>query len=115
LKLNQIKSKQNKKNEKLVHGVILCDIVARRNNKLAIWHFGNNLFTKNAIEVCSPFYPNGHIDCKMHYKLSYNHPNLNIDMHLVTANNVANEKYSINHACRKCGRYVHVKFEEKIQ
>jgi hypothetical protein len=49
--LNRHKKLKNQKNKKLSHCIMLCDLIARKNNKLEILLFLEKVFPKQSYHV----------------------------------------------------------------
>jgi hypothetical protein len=86
------KIQKNQKNGKLVHGVMICDVIARKITKhgIPIFH-GKTLHKKCHQEGLDlALYPIELGLCKFYSKLSYLGPIFGSDVHLSIANNFRN-------------------------
>jgi hypothetical protein len=75
---------KNQKNGKQPHGVIICDVVPRKNTKHSIPMFQRKTLHKKwqQVGVHSAFYPSDQGLCKFHIKLSSLDPIFGGDVHL---------------------------------
>jgi hypothetical protein len=80
---------KNQKNKKPAHGVMICDLVPRKNTKHVIPRFHRKTLHKkwHQAGLHLAFYPVDHGLCNFHCKLSNLDPIFGIDVHLPMANN----------------------------
>jgi hypothetical protein len=92
LKWGQRKFKKNQKNVKPVHGVMICDVVPRKNTKHGIPIFHGKTLHKKCHQggLHLAFYPIELGLCKFYSKLYYLDPIFGSDVHLSIANNFRN-------------------------
>jgi hypothetical protein len=83
---------KNKKNAKPVHGVMICEVVPRKNTKHCIPIFHRETLHKkcNQGRLHLAFYPIELGLCKFYSKLSNLDPIFGSDVHLSIANNFRN-------------------------